>query len=171
VNQEIVDLRIDANEEFVEKAVFLSVANQWPFLRKKWPFLRVFAFLTAQMSVFMVFCGPHLPLAFQFVCGPGGGGPQTNWKASGRSPFFWLRRRRRPRDTVQIVVFVGGPLLKTFVPLGIFAGFKVRYQPICSPISGDTPRLETYPEKRMPEKNDGAIICKGSALMKRQHNL
>ena len=30
-------------------------------------------FLTAQMSVFMVFRGPHLPLAFQFVCGPGGG--------------------------------------------------------------------------------------------------
>ena len=22
----------------------------------------------------MTFCGPHLPLAFQFVCGPGGGG-------------------------------------------------------------------------------------------------
>ena len=31
-------------------------------------------FLTAQMSVFMFFCGPHLPVAFQFVCGPGGGG-------------------------------------------------------------------------------------------------
>ena len=48
----------------------------------------------------------------------GEGGPQTNWKASGRFLFVWLRRRRRPRDTVQIVVFVGGPLLKTFVPLG-----------------------------------------------------
>jgi len=33
-------------------------------------FHRSFVFLTAQMSVFMVFCGPHLPLAFQFVCGP-----------------------------------------------------------------------------------------------------
>ena len=31
-------------------------------------------FLTVQMSVFMVFCGPRLPLAFQFVCGPEGGG-------------------------------------------------------------------------------------------------
>ena len=30
------------------------------------------------MSVFKVFCGPHLPLASQFVCGPG---------ASGRFPF------------------------------------------------------------------------------------
>jgi len=35
-------------------------------------------FLTAQMSVFTVFCGPHLPLAFQFVCGPGEG----KWKVS-----------------------------------------------------------------------------------------
>ena len=35
------------------------------------------AFLTAQMSVFKVFCGPDLPLAFQFVCGPGGGGVRT----------------------------------------------------------------------------------------------
>ena len=45
-----------------------------------------FAFLTAQMSVFMVFCGPHLPLAFQFVCGPGGGGAanklEGKWKVS-----------------------------------------------------------------------------------------
>ena len=42
--------------------------------------------LTAQMSVFMVFCGPHLPLAFQFVCGPGGGGAanklEGKWKLS-----------------------------------------------------------------------------------------
>ena len=43
-------------------------------------------FLTAQMSVLMVFCGPHLPLAFQFVCGPGGGGAanklEGKWKVS-----------------------------------------------------------------------------------------
>ena len=26
-----------------------------------------------EMSVLMVFCGLHLPLAFHFVCGPGGG--------------------------------------------------------------------------------------------------
>ena len=42
--------------------------------------------------------------------------PQTNWKASGRFLFVWLRRRRRQRDTVQIVVFVGGSLLETIVP-------------------------------------------------------
>ena len=34
----------------------------------------------------MVFCGPHLPLAFQFVCGPGGGGAanklEGKWKVS-----------------------------------------------------------------------------------------
>ena len=38
------------------------------------------------MSVFTVFCGPHLPLAFQFVCGPGGGGAanklEGKWKVS-----------------------------------------------------------------------------------------
>ena len=67
---------------------------------------------TRQMSVLMVFCGPHFPLAFQFVCCPG---------ASGRFPFVWLRRSRRPRNTVELVVFVGGPLLETFVPLGILA--------------------------------------------------
>jgi len=33
------------------------------------------------------------------------GGPQTNWKAIGRLPFL-VCRRRRPRDTVKIVVFV-----------------------------------------------------------------
>ena len=42
-------------------------------------------------------------------------GPQTNWKASGRFLFVWLRRRRRARDTVQIEVFVGVPLLETIV--------------------------------------------------------
>ena len=54
------------------------------------------------MSVLMVFCGLHP-------------GPQTNWKARGRFSFVWLRRRRRPRATVQIVVFVRGPLLETLV--------------------------------------------------------
>ena len=39
-----------------------------------------FSFLTAQMSVFIVFCGPHLPLAFQFVCVPGGGGATNKWE-------------------------------------------------------------------------------------------
>ena len=70
----------------------------------KWSTLHHSPFLTAQMSVFMVFCGPHLPLAFQFVCGPGG-----------RFPFVLLRRRRRSRDTVKIVGFVRGSLLETFV--------------------------------------------------------
>ena len=39
-------------------------------------------------------------------------------RPGGRFLIVWLRRRRRPRDTVQIVVFVGGPLFKTFVSLG-----------------------------------------------------
>ena len=55
----------------------------------------------AQISVFMVFCGPHLPLAFQCVCGPGG------WRAaagaagySTKSSFCWQ-----------------GPLLETIICL------------------------------------------------------
>ena len=52
----------------------------------KWPKGAGGPFLTAQMSVFMVFCVPHLPLAFQFVCGPGGGGAantlEDKWKVS-----------------------------------------------------------------------------------------
>ena len=39
--------------------------------RKKWRGYLVSNILhTAQMSALMVFCGPHLSLAFQFVCGP-----------------------------------------------------------------------------------------------------
>jgi len=62
----------------------------------------------------MVFCGPHLLLAFHFLCGPGGGEPQRNGKASGKFPFMWSRRRRLPSGGV----FVGGPLLEVIVPLG-----------------------------------------------------
>ena len=70
------------------------------------------AFLPNGTNVcFDILFGPHLPLAFQFVCGPGEGG-------SGRFPFIWLRRGRHSRNALQIVVFVGGPLFKTFVPLG-----------------------------------------------------
>ena len=34
-----------------------------------------------------------------------------------------MRRRRRPQDTVQILVFVGGPLLETVAPYGIRGQF------------------------------------------------
>ena len=85
---------------------------------EKRPDLKNSLFHTAKMPVLTVFCGPHLPLAFHFDCGPGVGGLQTKWKASGRFFFIWLRRRRRPRDTVQIVVLVGAPLWETIVPLG-----------------------------------------------------
>ena len=50
------------------------------------------------------------------ICSPprGRGGELTNWEARGRFPIVWLRRRRRPRDTVQIAIFVGGrKLLET----------------------------------------------------------
>ena len=83
---------------------------------------------TAQMFVLMVFCGPQLPLAFLFVCGPVERGPQTNWKANGRFPFVWLRRRRRSRDTVQIVVFVGTlKLLETIVNCLEFCGYQNKW--------------------------------------------
>ena len=71
------------------------------------------------MSVLMVFCGPHLPLPFHFVCGPSSPGPQTKWKGSGRFLFIWLRCRRRPQDIAQKVVFVSGPLLETIVSLAM----------------------------------------------------
>ena len=64
-----------------------------------------------QMPVFMVFCGPHLPLAFQFVCGPGGGGnvslcsvapPQPAAGYSTNSSFCW-------RTTFEDICAVGNP--------------------------------------------------------------
>ena len=55
--------------------------------------------LTAHLSVLIDFCGPHLPLTFYL--------PPLYL-----APFFGLRRRRRARYTVQLVVFVGGPLFK-----------------------------------------------------------
>ena len=38
----------------------------------------------------------HLPSNLFAARGEGGEGPPTNWKASGRFPFVWLPRRRRP---------------------------------------------------------------------------
>ena len=52
----------------------------------KLPVLRLQLLHNAQMSVLMISCGPHLPLAFQFVCGPVGGGAanklEGKWKVS-----------------------------------------------------------------------------------------
>ena len=84
--------------------------------RSQWPFSEIHPFLTTQLSISMVFCGPCIPLAVQFACGPGRGGPQTNWKANRWFPFIWLRRRGRPRFTIH---FVGGLFVETIVPLGI----------------------------------------------------
>ena len=47
--------------------------------------VRIHGLHSGQMSVLIVFCGPRLPLSFQFVCGP-----------SGRFPFVWLHRRGGP---------------------------------------------------------------------------
>ena len=82
--------------------------SQWhkkraePDIRHKYLFWWFFVVLTF-----------HLPSNL-FVAPPPPG-PQTDWKASGRFPFVSLRRRRRTRDTVRIVVFVGGSLLETSV--------------------------------------------------------
>jgi len=69
-----------------------------------------FVVQTAQLSVSLVFCA-----CLPFCLRPAG-------KASGKFPFIWWRRRRRPRYSVQKVVFVGGPLLETVVPLGSEGG-------------------------------------------------
>ena len=70
--------------------------------------LRNIAFLAAQMSVLMVFGGPHLPLAFQFVCGPGGGEGAAN-KLEGKckvSLCLVAPPQAARRDTVQIEVLL-----------------------------------------------------------------
>ena len=59
-----------------------------------------------------------LRLPFILFAPPGKGGAQTKRKARGGLPFICLRLLRRERDTVQIVVFFGGPLLEIIVPLG-----------------------------------------------------
>ena len=72
-----------------------------------------------QMSVFMAFCGPHLPIAFQFVCGPGGR------RAANKLRGKWSLERRFPNGTN---VFKSGPFLPLFrilsVPPDISAVFK-----------------------------------------------
>ena len=41
---------------------------------------------------------------------------------------------------------------------GFFGEFKVRHKPNCSPIRGDTPRLETSPEERLPGKKTAPLF-------------
>ena len=58
-------------------------------------------FLTAQMSVLVIFGGPHLPLAFQFVCGPGGSegiSKQIGRQVEGFPSFAPTRRRPSGRQ-------------------------------------------------------------------------
>jgi len=78
------------------------------------------------------------------------GGPQTNWKANGRFPFVWLRRRSRSRDTVQIVVFVGGPLSEAMTPYGTLQMKMERNVSLPQKI------------KNQNEKNYPASLCAGS---------
>ena len=76
------------------RVAWLIQEQYFPYIQHKCLFWRFFVVLTF-----------HLPS--NLFSARGEGGPQTNWKASGRFPFLWLRRRRRPQDSVQIVVFVG----------------------------------------------------------------
>ena len=71
----------------VERTPFVRFPRSFGgFAAKTWPYSVVSELYTAQMSALMVVCGPHLPLAFQFVCGPGGGGAankvEGKWKVS-----------------------------------------------------------------------------------------
>ena len=68
------------------------------------------------MSVLMVFCGPHLSLAFQFVFALAPPSKGAANKVEGKPKFslcLVAPPRAALRDTVQIVVFIGGPLLET----------------------------------------------------------
>ena len=57
-------------------------------------------------------CGPHIPLAFHFVCCPGGrGGREQNGGLAGGN--YFLCHRRQPRLTAQTEVFAAAPLLET----------------------------------------------------------
>ena len=80
-------------------------------------------------------------------------GKETDWMNQRKQRFYPLRNSGRLSTT------------------GFLADFRDRFKPNCSPISGNMTTLEASPEQRMAEKNGGAIVCKGSALMKRQRNL
>jgi len=83
----------------------------------KWRTLRKLStFLTAQMSIFMVFCGPLLPLIVQFGCGPGGGGNANKLEGF---PSFGCAAAGGRRIQSKNMVFAGGPLLKTIVSYGM----------------------------------------------------
>jgi len=56
-----------------ESTIKVQFMESHKFLGQKMAIFWVEGLLTGQLSVLMVFCGPHLPLASQFVCGPGGG--------------------------------------------------------------------------------------------------
>ena len=59
-------------------------------------------------------CGPHIPLAFHFVCCPGGrGGREQNGGLAGGN--YFLCHRRQPRLAAQTEVFAAAPLLETHV--------------------------------------------------------
>ena len=64
----------------------------------------------------VVFCGPHLPLAFLFFAA-------QRRPVEGFSLFGYATAVQivvlRPRNTVQIVVFDGGPLVETILPYGM----------------------------------------------------
>ena len=108
-----------------------ALPEKWRNLAKyggKRPNCARLLFLTTQISVFLVSYSLHIPIGFRFVCGPPPPGPQTNWKASGKRPFFRLRRRRRPRRAAQLVVSVGGP---TFSGICTSRKFAPEYTRVC----------------------------------------
>jgi len=98
-------------------SLFNTLLEASPLFFYKCLFHRSFVCLTAEMSVFMVFCGPHLPLAFQFVCGPGRGGgtrQQIGRQVEG-FPLFGCAAGNRTKSSFCWL----GPLLETIVLYGI----------------------------------------------------
>ena len=106
----------------------------------------------------MVLCGPHR---------------QTANKKEGKrklSLYLVASRRRRARDTVQIAVFVGGPLLETSVPCSRHSVFTTDFHSLFlfSPISLQSSLNRAMKSAILSHKHKHAAeVFYGGALLKK----
>jgi len=66
--------------------VYLIKKSQISLFLLEWQKVKKTHVANGTSVCFDVFCGPHLPLAFHFVCSPGGGGAAN--KMEGKRKFF-----------------------------------------------------------------------------------